>query len=141
MTRRIFNHEIAGVVAHLWGVEIADLRGRSIARRFSDPRIVAYWLARQVGFHHVVIARFYGRHYTTIVQGVGAVVERKARDFDFAVRVAHAAAVLRATPPGFVPRSIKAWPRSVGAPAEFQMWPIAVPKSDGSPDRGMHTNA
>lgn len=69
-----FVQAIKVAVAADWLVTPADLEGKSRQKRYVQPRIICYWLAREYGnATYPVIARLFGaRNHSTIIQGVRA---------------------------------------------------------------------
>lgn len=55
------------------GVEVNDLRGRRVYHRFTHARQEAYALIRDaLGWSYPKLGRYFGRHHTSIMQGVDA---------------------------------------------------------------------
>lgn len=69
--------DIATRIAGLYGVTLDDLKGRSQARMYSDPRLHAYAAIYATGrFSTTQIGRFFGRDHSTVSDGIRAHNER-----------------------------------------------------------------
>jgi chromosomal replication initiator protein len=64
-------------VAERSGIDVADIYGPGLARKYSRPRNAAMYLARiKTGKSYPQIARIFGRHHTTVIDAVRAVEAR-----------------------------------------------------------------
>jgi chromosomal replication initiator protein len=77
---------IAGVAAH-YGLSFADMAGPLRARRFSRPRHIAMYLAREkTGKSLPLIGQRINRHHTSVLHGLRAVRRRLDEDARYAAR-------------------------------------------------------
>lgn len=125
MKARILSRDVARVVCRLWPVTLADLQGRSRARRISEPRQVAYWLGvRHCGRSMPEVGHYYGRDHTSVHHGVHAVDRRMAQDGDFAAKVMTAQALVKLLRPVAWPDGRIGLPAPMPASATFQSFEV-----------------
>lgn len=119
MSGKFLTQEIARVVCGIWPVTIAQLQARSLSRRHSVPRQVAYWLCvRHGGRSTKLTGWWFGRDHSSVVYGVQAVDARMARDPHFAAQVMKAVGLVKLLRPAFGLDC--AWPAPMPAFASFQ---------------------
>lgn len=88
---------IVEIVAAQYEVSATRLLGRELSRVVTLPRQVAMYLAFDLtGRSYFVIGRVFGRHHTTVMQGVRAVRYRMADDPQVRAEVAVAREKCRA---------------------------------------------
>ncbi len=82
--------KIRDMIARHYGLTVAQINCRSHRRKFSRPRMIAYYLcARYTGLTYPQIGMFFaGRDHSTIVHGVQDTRRRIAADSDLAATVA-----------------------------------------------------
>ena len=66
--------DIQKVVCYYYGVKLAELLGRARPPRIAFPRMVGYYISREMTNHTLVeIGKAFDRHYTAIIHGHKAV--------------------------------------------------------------------
>lgn len=127
MTRQVRNAEIAETVSRRWPVSVAELRGKSKARRISEARQAAFLLGSLAGHDCALIGRFYNRDRSGVRRGVLAAQRRMERFADYAERVRSTADILMPVRLLKAPMEICRWEAPVPVGANFQIFEWTEP--------------